>query len=60
VSMALGMAAMLTTAVLQALLLAGAVKYEQTLPAVLTSNGIIGLWRVLGSAQARASSSLPR
>ena len=50
---------MLITAVLQALLVFGAVKFEQTIAAVLTAGGAIGLWLVLANGFALSAGTLP-
>jgi hypothetical protein len=54
-----GIIAMLITAVLQALLVFGAVKFEQTIAAVLTAGGAIGLWLALANGFAMSAGTLP-
>ena len=44
---AIGGIAMLVTALLQTLLVAGAVTFEQTIATVLGAGGVIGIWLVL-------------
>ncbi len=55
----LGAAAMLTMATLQALLVVGRVRFEQTLPAVLTATGMIGLWMLVYGVLALRAGALP-
>jgi hypothetical protein len=55
----IGILAMITAALLQVLLVAGVVHFEQTLGAVLAANGIIGVWVMSNGMLARAGSTLP-
>jgi len=55
----IGTVAMITAAILQALLMFGAVQFGQTLRAVLVANGVIGVWLVVNGMLARASATLP-
>jgi hypothetical protein len=55
----LGALAMLVAAVLQALLVAKVVQYEQTIAAVLAAGGVIGLWLLLGNVLALRAAALP-
>jgi len=50
---------MLVAAVLQALLVLDVVKYEQTIAAVLTAGGAIGLWLLLANILAFGTGVLP-
>lgn len=59
-AMAIGMASMLVAAALQALLVVGRVKYEQTISAVLTAGGAIGLWLALANVLALVAGTMPR
>ena len=56
----IGIAAMFTVAILQALLVFGVVQFGQTLRAVLAANGVIGVWLVLNGILARSGSTLPQ
>jgi hypothetical protein len=56
---AMGITGMLVAAALQALLVFGRVKYQQTIGAVLTAGGGIGIWLVLVGYLALASGGLP-
>ena len=56
---AIGVIGMLVGASLQALLVFGRVKYEQTIGMVLTAGGAIGVWLVLTGCLALASGILP-
>ena len=55
-----GVAGMLTLASLQSLLVLDVVSFEQTLGAVFSASGAIGLWLVLHSGMAWTFGSLPR
>ena len=54
-----GVLGMLVAAFLQALLVARAVQYEQTIGAVLAAGGATGLWLVLANAVALGGAVLP-
>ena len=54
-----GVLGMLVAALLQALLVARVVEYEQTIGAVLAAGGVIGLWLVLVNSQAWGEAILP-
>jgi hypothetical protein len=54
-----GIGATLFFAVLQGLLVVGVVRFEQTLGAVLTLTGVIGLWLLISGLLARAGQTLP-
>ena len=54
-----GAIGMLVAAVLQALLVLDVVKYEQTIAAVLTAGGAIGLWLLLANILAFGTGVLP-
>jgi len=56
---AMGIIGMLVAAALQALLVFGKVKYEQTMGVVLSAGGGIGIWLVLVGCLALASGGLP-
>jgi hypothetical protein len=56
---ALGVSGMLVAAVLQALLVFDIVRYEQTVVAVLTAGGAIGLWLTLANVLALTAQALP-
>jgi hypothetical protein len=56
---AVGMVGTLVAAVLQTLLVFGAVKYEQTIGAVLTAGGGVGLWLLLTNYLALVAGILP-
>ena len=56
---AIGVLAMVTAAVLQALLVLGLVGFELTLVAVPVAFGVIGVWLVLNSYLGRRSGTLP-
>jgi hypothetical protein len=51
----IGIAAMLAFAALQFFLVVGLVRYEQTVRAVMTLTGLIGLWMFLNGLMAQAS-----
>jgi hypothetical protein len=54
-----GATGMLIAAVLQALLVINVVRYEQTIAAVLTAGGAIGLWLLLANILALTVAALP-
>lgn len=54
-----GVVAMLVFAVLQSLLVVGQVRFEQTLAAVMTLGGILGLWLLLNGLLALMGKTLP-
>ena len=54
-----GVLGMVVTAVLQALLVFGVVKYEQTITAVLSAGGAIGLWLIMTNVLALSGEILP-
>jgi hypothetical protein len=54
-----GATGMLVAAVLQALLVINVVRYEQTIAAVLTAGGAIGLWLLLANILALTVAALP-
>lgn len=54
-----GAIGMLVAAVLQALLVLNVVKYEQTIAAVLSAGGAIGLWLALANILALSTGTLP-
>ncbi len=56
----IGILAIITAAILQALLVFGVVELEQTLRSVLVANAVIGVWLILNGFLARISSTLPR
>jgi len=56
---AIGIVGMLVAAVLQTLLVFGAVEYEQTIAAVLTAGGGVGVWLLLTNVLALAAETLP-
>lgn len=56
----IGVIAMITAAILQALLVFGVVEFDQTLRTVLTANAVIGGWLVMNGILARIGSSLPQ
>jgi hypothetical protein len=56
---AIGIIGMLIAATLQTLLVFGAVDYEQTITAVLTAGGAVGLWLLLTNFLAFAAKTLP-
>lgn len=58
-SAALGIGSMLVFAVLQALLAAGQVRYEETVGAVMTLIGLIGVWLLVNALLARGHGVLP-
>jgi hypothetical protein len=64
VNFAIGMIAMLTTAILQAALVVGKVEFEQSLRPVLAANAVVGLWLVvngvLASRGLHREGSVPR
>jgi hypothetical protein len=51
---------MLVFALLQSLLVVGQVRFEQTLAAVMTLGGILGLWLLLNGMLALMGKTLPR
>jgi hypothetical protein len=53
-----GCASMIVVAVLQALLVAGRVRFEQTIAQVLAAGAAIGLWLILANALALAGGAL--
>jgi MFS family permease len=55
VALAVGCAGMVFVAVLQALLVAGKVRFEQTIAQVLAGGAVIGLWLILANALALAA-----
>ena len=57
-ALAAGCMGMLSVAVLQALLVAGKVRFEQTISRVLAGGAAIGFWLILGNALALASGAL--
>lgn len=56
---AVGIPAMLSIAVLQALLVVGSVRFEQTLRPILILAGIVGLWWLANSIVSLAHGTLP-
>jgi hypothetical protein len=54
-----GVAAMLVFALLQSLLVVGQVRFEQTLAAVMTLGGVLGLWLLLNGLLALMGKTLP-
>jgi hypothetical protein len=56
----IGILAMLTAAILQALLVFGLVELEQTLRTVLAANAVIGLWLIGNGILALFGSTLPK
>ncbi len=54
-----GAVAMLLFAVLQSLLVVGQVRFEQTLAAVMTLGGVLGLWLLLNGLLALMGKTLP-
>jgi len=58
-AVAIGGVGMVITAVLQALLVFGFVEYEQTITAVLSAGGAIGLWLILANMLALGGEILP-
>jgi len=54
-----GMVAMLVFALLQSLLVMGQVRFEQTLAAVMTLGGVLGLWLLLNGLLALMGKTLP-
>jgi hypothetical protein len=56
---AIGVVGLLAAAVLQALLVVGAVDYEETIAAGLSAGGVIGLWLLLANALALIAGVLP-
>ncbi|MFN2227342.1 MAG: hypothetical protein ACK2UY_13560, partial [Anaerolineae bacterium] len=54
-----GMVAMLVFALLQSLLVVGQVRFEQTLAAVMTLGGVLGLWLLLNGLLALMGKTLP-
>lgn len=56
----IGIVAMLTAAILSALLVFGLAGFGQTLRAVLSANAVIGVWMVCSGILALVGSSLPR
>jgi hypothetical protein len=58
-AVAVGGTGMIATAVLQALLVLGFVEYEQTITAVLSAGGLVGLWLILTNATALSGDVLP-
>jgi hypothetical protein len=56
----IGVLAMVSAAVLQALLVLGLVRFELTLVAVPIAFGVIGVWLVLNSYLGRSSGTLPK
>ncbi len=59
IAVLLGAAAMLTLATLQALLVVGRVRFEQSLPAVLAATGVIGMWMLVYGVLALRAGALP-
>ncbi len=57
-ALAAGCMGMLSVAVLQALLVAGKVRFEQTIARVLAGGAAIGFWLILGNALALAGGTL--
>lgn len=55
----IGIIAMITAAILQALLVFGVVEFEQTLGTVLAANAVIGIWLMMNGILARIGSTLP-
>jgi hypothetical protein len=55
----IGIAAMLLFAGLQSLLVVGQVRFEQTLAAVMTLGGVLGLWLLLNGLLALKGKTLP-
>ena len=58
-ALAIGVIGMLVAAALQALLVFGAVKFEQTFEAVLAAGGTVGLWLLLTNCLILAARALP-
>ena len=56
----IGIIAMITAAILQALLVFGVVEFEQTLGRVLAANAVIGIWLMMNGILARIGSTLPQ
>ena len=54
-----GVVAMLAFAVLQSLLVVGQVRFEQTLAAVMTLGGVLGLWLLMNGLLALMGRTLP-
>lgn len=55
----IGIGSMVIFALLQAMLVLGLVRYEQTLPAILTLTGAIGVWLILNGIMDRALQAHP-
>jgi hypothetical protein len=60
VTAVVGIMCMLAFATLQSLLVAGAVRYEQTVGSVLTLTGAIGVWLLVNAMLAALGHTLPR
>jgi hypothetical protein len=56
---AVGIVAMMAFAVLQGLLALGRVQFEETLGAVMTLGGVLGLWLLVNGLLARGGGTLP-
>lgn len=60
IALLVGLAGMAVAAVLQTLIVVGAVQFRQTLRTVLAAGGAVGFWLVTGGLIALASGTLPQ